>query len=304
MPNIFVLGSISVDFSISTKSMPKDGETVVASDFLVALSGSGANQAAICALFGQKAYLIGSIGKDKFAYEHLDTLNKIGVDTSCVTQIDDVATGSVVTIKGVKNSRTLVFGGANHKTDFAKIKHSLETTAKEGDSIIINQEVGKYIVENTIPLAVLLGLKIVLIPTPAYLIEKELYKHVDIIIANVIETQVLTKEKCDTDSHTEKALIRLAETMGKTAVITLSEKGCAVLADRVAVPIFITSKVITVVDKTGAHDAFIGALVSRLASGENLPSAARFATKTSALTCTKKGGYKNFPTSAEVEAFV
>jgi ribokinase len=55
-----------------------------------------------------------------------------------------------------------------------------------------------------------------------------------------------------------------------------------------------------VVDTTGAGDAFTGALCRRLAAGDDLVSAARFAARVGAAAVRRAGAQSSYPTPAEV----
>jgi ribokinase len=58
---------------------------------------------------------------------------------------------------------------------------------------------------------------------------------------------------------------------------------------------------VSVVDTTGAGDAFTCALAVALAEGQPLADAVRFATHAGALACTKLGVIPALPRRAEVE---
>lgn len=56
------------------------------------------------------------------------------------------------------------------------------------------------------------------------------------------------------------------------------------------------------VDTTGAGDAFTGALATRLARGDALSDAARFAVRVGAAAVTKPGAQPSYPTPDELPA--
>jgi sulfofructose kinase len=55
------------------------------------------------------------------------------------------------------------------------------------------------------------------------------------------------------------------------------------------------------IETNGAGDAFHGAFAFAIARGGNISQAARFASATAALKCTRRGGWDSMPSAAEVE---
>jgi ribokinase len=64
----------------------------------------------------------------------------------------------------------------------------------------------------------------------------------------------------------------------------------------------VTSPAVTAVDTTGAGDAFAGALVTRLAAGDDLVAAARRAARVAAVSVTRPGAQASYPTRGEVDS--
>lgn len=61
---------------------------------------------------------------------------------------------------------------------------------------------------------------------------------------------------------------------------------------------------VSVIDTLGAGDTFHGAYALAIAEGQGLEAAARFASATAALKCTRFGGREGMPSRAEVNAFL
>ena len=57
------------------------------------------------------------------------------------------------------------------------------------------------------------------------------------------------------------------------------------------------------VDTTGCGDAFLGALAHRLAAGDDLATASRFAATVGAFAATRAGAQASYPTLEELETF-
>jgi ribokinase len=86
----------------------------------------------------------------------------------------------------------------------------------------------------------------------------------------------------------------LLELGPRSVVVTLGADG-AVAADASGV-VRVPGIRVTVVDTTGAGDAFAGALAWRLAKGEPLARAVEFAVRVGAETVTRVGAQVSFPT--------
>jgi len=87
------------------------------------------------------------------------------------------------------------------------------------------------------------------------------------------------------------------------SIVTRGGAGCTV-HDGDADAVAIDAVRVDPVDTTGCGDAFMGAVALRLAAGESLVDAARFAVGVGAYAATKAGAQASYPTTAELEAFL
>ena len=87
------LGSINLDFTIQTHSLPTAGKTVGGGHFNTFPGGKGANVALAAKKMGVDTTLLGAVGNDEFADEALVLLKKSGVDLSNLVIFDDISTG-------------------------------------------------------------------------------------------------------------------------------------------------------------------------------------------------------------------
>ncbi|KAH8700466.1 ribokinase [Talaromyces proteolyticus] len=130
--HICVVGSLNVDFTVSTHRCPGPGETITARCLSVSPGGKGANQAVACgrALFASPSSLqsqqdvtvsmIGAVGSMDGHYPNLiqPMLEKSGVDTTDVDERIESQTGSATIIvedAAHGENRILVVPGANHE---------------------------------------------------------------------------------------------------------------------------------------------------------------------------------------------
>ncbi|KAF3384134.1 Ribokinase [Talaromyces pinophilus] len=132
--HIYVVGSLNVDFTISTHRCPGPGETITARSLSVSPGGKGANQAVACgrALFASPpcslrshlcdvtVNMIGAVGSMDGHYPNLirPMLEESGVDTTYVIERMESQTGSATVIvedAGRGENRILVVPGANYE---------------------------------------------------------------------------------------------------------------------------------------------------------------------------------------------
>ncbi|VDQ15070.1 unnamed protein product [Trichobilharzia regenti] len=76
-----------------TQVIPKLGETVTGSSFLLGYGGKGANQCVASKLLGCNTALVGKVGEDYFGDIFLEHLKQLGVNTDGVTKSPKCSTG-------------------------------------------------------------------------------------------------------------------------------------------------------------------------------------------------------------------
>jgi ribokinase len=125
------------------------------------------------------------------------------------------------------------------------------------------------------------GVRTILNAAPARPFAEGLAGLLDILAVNAIEAEALGSPPFDTLAAAAEAathLLRYAE----AAVVTAGGAGVAI-ATRAGAKATIPGHAVKVVSTHGAGDCFIGALAARLARGETLADAARWANATAAL---------------------
>jgi sulfofructose kinase len=123
-------------------------------------------------------------------------------------------------------------------------------------------------------------------------------------------TYLVASEKFARDLSKQKDPVRALEYLGKiapVAVITLGEAGlvwASGAGPQKSLRGNLESFPVDVVDTTGAGDIFHGAFALRIAAGDGLMSALRFASAAAALGCSKMGARAGIPFRAEVDSFL
>ena len=86
-------------------------------------------------------------------------------------------------------------------------------------------------------------------------------------------------------------------------MVTLGDAGAAILDAATGTSRRVASPQVEVVDTTGCGDAFAGALISRLAAGDELLAAVETAVRVGAYAATGKGAQPSYPTSQQLAAW-
>jgi ribokinase len=322
---VAVVGSINMDLVVRTEIMPSPGQTVMGQDLLQNPGGKGSNQATAAGRLWQKrspgSKMIGRIGDDIFGQNALAALQKAKVETDSVTATRNTPTGTaMILVDRHGENSIIVAGGANRHlaaTDLLAHRRTIESS----HVLLAQLEVPADTVACAFALAKRSNVLTILDPAPAPAegLPESLY-HVDILIPNQIEAQMLTGIVVRTADDARRAAERFLLRGTRIVIIKMGSQG-AVVVHRVdgadsaaaggavtvgnlgvaAVAHSVPGFRVPVVDTTAAGDAFAGALAVGLAEGMGLAQAVRFANAAGALACTKPGAMSAMPTRAEVE---
>lgn len=293
---IYVVGSLNMDFSATLDRFPRAGETVKAKSSLISCGGKGANQAAAVGRLGGKCVMIGKVGNDEFGARMTENLASFGVDTRYVSKADSPSgTAQIWVSRG--NNRIVVSGGANLMLTSGDIDEGLKE-AKSGDVLIAQLEVPHDTVSHALKVGRRKGMITILNPAPALPLSAEDYENSDVIIPNETETEILTGVSPDCEVNLALAAKKLKDMGARNIVFTLGNVGSAVIVGNNIT--LIPARKVKAVDTTAAGDTFVGGLAVRLGKGDDLISAAEFATYASAIKVTRKGATAAIPTIEEV----
>ncbi len=295
MSKVYVFGSLNMDLVIRSPRELLQGETLHGSGFMTNPGGKGANQAVACGKLGADCVMGGCIGDDAFGDRLSESLSGCGVDCSRLRRIPGVSTGVAVIVIIDRDNRIILDAGANGCAEKADVD-ALLSDAQAGDLLLVQLENPLPVVGYALRTAREKGMTTVLNPAPFDRGVCEYLTYVDIVIPNETELSGLTG--CESICEGARAL--QAQGVSKV-VVTLGSKGyCCVSGKEVlhedAIPC-------SVVDTTAAGDTFCGALATRLAAGDALAEALRYANRAASLTVTRPGAQQAIPWAAEVGNF-
>ena len=289
--NVLVAGSANLDFVVRASHVPAPGETVLGRDFSTFPGGKGANQAVACAKAGgATTRMLLALGDDAFAVPLEASLRKAGVESLVVrTPEQPTGTAFICLSDDAENAITVAPGANNalraeHLPPLDGVSHlllQLETPLQSVNAWAVAARAA--------------GVKVLLNAAPARELPATLLDALDLLIVNEGELALLSGESASVAA----GLARLA-TPG--VVVTLGARGCVACIDGewYLQPAF----AVRAVDTTAAGDTFCGALAARLAQGEGIENALRFASAASAIACTRLGAQSSIPERSEVEEFL
>lgn len=295
MASITVVGSINADLTVLVSRHPLPGETLLGRDGGISAGGKGANQAVAAANLGAQVRLVGAVGTDAYAEPAVELLRSSGVDLSAVETIAGSTGLAVITVSDDGENTIIVVPGAN-----ADVDGDFVTTAREvietADIVLLQGEIPVEGFKEAVRLAT--G-RVVVNLAPVIEVPREALLAADPLVANEHEAGLILAQLGVTDiPAAEEDMARALIAHGFASVVLTRGPRGAVVASGQAVTA-IPTPVVEAVDSTGAGDAFVGALVFRLAEGDTLADAALFAARVGAFSATRRGAQASYPTAAD-----
>lgn len=298
---IVVIGSCNTDMVIKSERLPVPGETILGGTFLMNPGGKGANQAVAAARLGGSVTFVCKTGNDLFGDQSESLYRAEGIDTTYVFRDPEAPSGiALITVDRDGENCIVVAPGANNRLLPEDIDRARE--AVEGaDMLVMQLEVPLETVEYAARMAHARGVKVVLNPAPAPMqpLSDDLLRHVDMLIPNRSEAEILTGIPVTDWATAERAAAALRAKGVRTVLLTLGASGVLVAGDEgyIRVPAF----KVEAVDTTAAGDTFCGAFCVALAEGMDMRQAATFAAKASSISVTRMGAQASVPLRREVD---
>ena len=291
MENIFVLGSINLDYIIQVNSIPDKGETALGGNIQKAYGGKGANQAVACSKLGGKVTMIGAVGDDTEGTKMVENLAFNNIATDYVS-VENSSSGVAMILVDDEDNQIVVSPGANKLVTFEQVKNCLDEEAESGDYLVAQFENDLHTVFESIKYANKMGLKTILNPSPYQLFDIEFLQYVDYVIVNETELSKITKEELTSDK-----LDRLSDY--SNVILTLGKDGSVYHSKEhhITVP----SIKVKTVDTTAAGDTFLGAFILGIINGLSIEDNLKRANKAGAFATTKIGAQTSMPTLEELE---
>jgi ribokinase len=280
---VVVVGSLNADLVVRTQRFPRPGETLRGEDLAVLPGGKSANQAVAAARLGADVAMVGAVGDDGNGAMLRASLDAAGVDATHLTRRPGTATGTaVITVDAAGENTIVVSGGANATLTPADVLAEVF----EGAAVLgLCLEVPMEVVLAAARAASAAGVTVLTNLSPYGPVPPELLDRTDVLLLN------------------EHEAAELGEHGVARSIVTRGSAGC-VVHDGDAEPVEVPAVPVEAVDTTGCGDAFTGAVALRLAAGDTLADAARYAVGVGAFAATRPGAQSSYPTREELTAFL
>lgn len=280
--DVCVVGSANLDLVATVDRLPGPGETVPGTSYREYPGGKGLNQAVAAARAGASTSFVGALGLDDAASLLEMVLHEEGIETSNLTRVSLPTGRALIFVSSEGENSIVVVAGANQ----AVLVESMPSA-----TVTLSQlEVPVSAIEAAFLQARAAGSITVLNPAPATAVPDSLLALCDIITPNEHEVELLG------------GVDRLRSLGARAVVVTLGAKGAALHTAEGTH--HVAPFEVTPLDTTGAGDTFSGALCARLAAGDDLATAARFASAAGALCTTKAGAVPSIPHRDAVDALL
>jgi ribokinase len=300
---IVILGVFVADTTYRADRAPRIGETVLGNNFSLGPGGKGSNQAVAAARLGADVTFLSKLGRDPFADMAFQTWADAGVK-HIVTQSDESYTGAayIFVEEETGDNAVIICPGVAATISIADIDVNADLI-RSAAVFMTQLEQPMDVAVRALCIAKEAGVKTILNPAPASDLPDGMLALCDYVTPNETETETLTgvvvKSVNDARSAAE---IFLSKGVG-AVVITLGENGALFhSADQsVLVPAVSAG---TVVETTGAGDAFNGGFATAIATGDDPVAAVHTGCATAGLSVTRPGTASSMPVSGEVKALM
>ena len=314
---VVVVGSANADLVLDIDHRPAAGETVLGSDVVTTPGGKGANQAVAAGRLGFDVAFVGCIGADSQGELLRASLTGAGVDLQGL-RVVDAPTGNAIILVTPDGENSIIVSPAANRFLTPALVDELKPVWTGAAVLVAQLEIPLETITFMLPEAHRSGTRVVLNAAPAAVLPDEVLSVADPLVVNESEATFLLAHAGTATPHAAvvdpgdvaKALLSLGPrsvvlTLGAAGAVLVERSRDTVGRDGVCVAtsqdaVHIPGHTVTVVDTTGAGDAFVGALAAHLSDGVDLQEAVRRANDVAAIAVTRRGAQESYPTREEI----
>lgn len=291
-PKVAVVGSMMIDLITYTERVPDPGETLVGERFQMGFGGKGANQAVMARLLGAEVAMVGCLGDDPYGDMTIENFASFDIDTTHVHRVPGSSGVAPIWVEPDGSNRIIIVPGANRELTQEQAVRAVQEMP--GVSVVVGQlEIPQEVTAAGFAAARDMGAVTILNPAPAALLDEDLLVLTNWLIPNEVEFEMLSGQPPTEDD----TLVQFAADTGISLLVTLGEKGVALVSDSETV-VRIPAMEADALDTTGAGDAFVGAFAYGLAQDMGALDAIRLATACAGDSVTRTGTQSSFPDAA------
>jgi len=300
---VTVMGSYVADMAFRTEKLPAWGETYMGREFRLGPGGKGSNQAVAAARAGARVSFISKLGRDALGDIARQTYREEGIDTRHLLETN-TPTGAAAIILDAKTGENaiIVVPGACFTLTPEEVAEA-KTLIAESAVFLTQLELAMPTVEYGLELAHGLGVTTILNPAPGWALPEAIYPHCDYLTPNESEAEVLTGIRVASLADAERAAEALLARGAGTVVVTLGAQGALLKNARLREHVAAVDAG-TVLETTGAGDAFNGGFAVALAEGRDMVEAVRFGCVVAGISVTRAGTAPSMPRRHEVDALM
>jgi ribokinase len=249
--------------------------------------------------------LITKLGRDAFGEMARNFYREQGMNLDRVYEDPEESSGTATIIVDdrTRENAIVVVQGACGRLTIPEVEAAQEEIATS-DIFLTQLELPIPPTMRGIEIAHEAGVPVILNPAPALPLPKEIFRKVDYLTPNESEALALIGEKSISEFEDVERLANRLMALGvPNVVLTLGEKGAFVKGTSVCrhIPAFQCGSLI---ETTGAGDAFAGGLAVALAEKKSLEAATVYGCAAAGISVTRPGTAPSMPTREEVDALV
>ncbi len=254
-------------------------------------------------LMGAEVTMVNALGDDGYGEQTLANFSRYGIDTAHVRRVPGASGVAPIWVEPDGSNRIIIVAGAN--AGLTPEHGAAAVAAQERVDAVIGQfEIDQAVTTAAFGAARERGAVTILNPAPAAAVSADLAAVADWIIPNETEFAIIARAAgLPDDVEDPDALTRFAAEFGVRLLVTLGERGAALVGEDGAVHPAPTPRV-EAADTTGAGDAFVGAFAFGLASGWDEIAAVRLGCVVAADSVLRPGTQSSFPSAARCREIV
>jgi ribokinase len=261
--DVVIVGRANVDLTVRIPHRPSPGRTVFSTGLATTPGGKSLNQAVAVARLGGRACLVANVGADSWGHELRTALAAAGVDTESFRLLPEATTAAAIievtpdgepyvvlalSVATELNAEDVTRALARRPAPVVVGQLDLQPTAIDG---ILRAQRPDLLIGN-------------LVPHPD--LRRNVLAELDLFVVNIHEAAAVLGAGTIDPVAAARQLCRLGP---RAAIVTAGPRGAAYSGPDGSDLVPATS--VTVVDASGAGDAFLGALALSLSRGRSVP---------------------------------